>query len=149
MNIISLVKLHYFQLAFVEYCVYKKQKRSTKHQMEFLFKHILKVFANSVSAHSKIWCSWFFYEQNDTIFFIPLVGNLPEIEECIYLTIHLYIVLVTKGPKNPLSLIQIKFRKTKITINTKNWNKLRIDYVKNLKLIKSNWARFRSLEKWQ
>ena len=35
MNIISLVKLHYFQLAFVENCVYKKQKRSTKHQWNF------------------------------------------------------------------------------------------------------------------
>ena len=25
-------------------------------------------------------------EQNDIIFFIPPVGNLPEIEECLYLT---------------------------------------------------------------
>ena len=26
------------------------------------------------------------YEQNDINFFIPLVGDLPEIEECLYLT---------------------------------------------------------------
>ena len=26
------------------------------------------------------------YEQNDIIFFTPPVGNLPEIEECLYLT---------------------------------------------------------------
>ena len=57
-----------------------------KRSKEFLFKHIFKVLANFVIADSKIWCSRFFYEQNDINFFIPPVGDLPEIEECLYLT---------------------------------------------------------------
>ena len=44
------------------------------------------MFANSVSAHPKIWCLRFPYEKSDIIFLIPPVGDLPEIEECLYLT---------------------------------------------------------------
>ena len=44
------------------------------------------MFANSVSAHSKLSRSRFSYEQNDIIFFIPPVGDLLETEECLYLT---------------------------------------------------------------
>ena len=76
----SLVKLHYFQLAFLENCVYKNQKKSIKDERNFCSNTFLKVFANFVSAHSKI------YKQNDINFFIPLIGDLPEIEECLYLT---------------------------------------------------------------
>ena len=32
---VSLVKLHYFQFAFLENCVYKKQKKSIKNQRIF------------------------------------------------------------------------------------------------------------------
>ena len=83
----SLVKLHYFQLTFLENCVYKKQKKSIKDQKNFYSNTFFKVFTNFVSAHSKI-CLRFFYELNDINFFIPLVGDLPEIEneECLYLT---------------------------------------------------------------
>ena len=86
---ISLVKLHYFQFAFLESCVkkhIKKQKKSIKDQRNFCSNTFFKVFANFVSAYSKIWCSRFFYEQNDINFFIPPVGDLPEIKECLYLT---------------------------------------------------------------
>ena len=83
---ISLVKLHYFQFAFLENCVYKKQKKSIKDQRNLCSNTFFNVFINFVSAHSKIWCSCFFYEQNDINFFIPLVGDLPEIDECLYLT---------------------------------------------------------------
>ena len=84
--VVSLVKLHYFQFPFLENCVHKKQKKSIKDQRKFCSNTLFKVFANFVSAHSKIWCSRFFYEQNDINFFIPPVGDLPEIEECLYLT---------------------------------------------------------------
>ena len=47
----SLVKFHYFQLAFLENCLYKKQKKSKKDQRNFCSNTFLKVFANSVSAH--------------------------------------------------------------------------------------------------
>ena len=57
-----------------------------KDQRNFYSNTFFKLFTNSVSAHSKIKCSRFFYTQNDTIFFIPPVGNLPKIEECLYLT---------------------------------------------------------------
>ena len=50
----SLVKLHYLQLAFLENCVDKKQKKSIKDQRNFCSNTFFKVFANSVSAHSKI-----------------------------------------------------------------------------------------------
>ena len=84
-----LVKLHYFQFAFLEHWVYKKTKEINKRSREFLFKHFkkhfFKVFANNVSIRSKIWCSRFSYEQNDIIFFIPPVGDLPEIKD-LYLT---------------------------------------------------------------
>ena len=50
----SLVKLHYFQLAFLENCEYKKQKKSIKDQKNFCLNMFYKVFANSGSAHSKI-----------------------------------------------------------------------------------------------
>ena len=82
----SLVKLHYFQFAFLENCVYKKQKKSIKDQRNFCSNTFFQVFANFVSAHSKIWCSRFSYEKNDITFFIPQVGDLPEIEECLFLT---------------------------------------------------------------
>ena len=59
---VSLVKLHYFQFAFLENCIYKKQKKSIKDQRNFCSNTIFKVFANFVTAHFKIWCSCFFYE---------------------------------------------------------------------------------------
>ena len=83
---VSLVKLHYFKLAFLENCVCKKQKKLIKDQTNFCSNTLFKVFANSVSANFKIQCSRFSYKQNDIIFFIPLVGDLPEIEEYLYLT---------------------------------------------------------------
>ena len=63
-----------------------KTKEIDKRSKEFLFRHIFKVFANSVSPHSKIWCLRFSNEQNGIIFFIPPVGDLPKIEKCLYLT---------------------------------------------------------------
>ena len=80
----SLVKFHYFQLAFLENCLYKKQKKSKKDQRNFCSNTFLKVFANSVSAHFKIWCLRFSYKRNEIIFIISPVDNLPEIEECLY-----------------------------------------------------------------
>ena len=61
------------------------------------------VFASSPSVHSKI-SSHFSYLQNDIIFFIPPVGNLPEIEECLYLTLtaiipNILFKLLSVGPK--------------------------------------------------
>ena len=50
----SLVKLHYFQFAFLENCVYKKQKKSIKDQRILCSNTFFNVFANFVSAHSKI-----------------------------------------------------------------------------------------------
>ena len=50
----SLVKLHYFQLAFLENCVYKKQKKSIKDHRNFCSDTFFKVFANSVSANFKM-----------------------------------------------------------------------------------------------
>ena len=51
----DLVKLHYFQFAFLENCViYKKQKKSIKDQRNFCSNAFFKVFANFVSAHSKM-----------------------------------------------------------------------------------------------
>ena len=84
----SLVKLPIFSACFILLynCVYKKQKKSIKYRRNFCSKTFFKVFANSGSAHSKIWCSRFSYEQNDIIFFIPPVGDLPEIKEFLYLT---------------------------------------------------------------
>ena len=82
----SLVKLRYFQFAFLENCVHKKQEKSIKDQRNFCSNAFFKMFASFVSAHSKIWCSRFIYEQNDINFFIPPVGDLLEIEECLYLT---------------------------------------------------------------
>ena len=82
-HLASLVKLHYFQFAFLENCGYKKQKKSIKDQRNFCLNTFFEVFANFVSAHSKIWCLRFFYKQNDINFFIPPVGDLPEIEECL------------------------------------------------------------------
>ena len=46
----SLVKLHYFQLTFLENCVYKKKKKSIKDQKNFYSNTFFKVFANSVSV---------------------------------------------------------------------------------------------------
>ena len=69
----SLVKLHSFQFTFLENCVHKKQKKSIKKQRDFCSNSFFKVFANFVSAHSKIWCLRFFSELNDIIFFIFLV----------------------------------------------------------------------------
>ena len=46
-------------------------------------KKFFKVFANFGDVDTKIWWSQSSYEQNDIIFFIPLVGNLPENEECL------------------------------------------------------------------
>ena len=40
----SLVKLHYFQFAFLENWVYKKTKEINKRSREFLFKHFKKHF---------------------------------------------------------------------------------------------------------
>ena len=68
----SLVKLHYFQFAFLENCAYKKQKKSIKDQRIFCSNAFFKVFTNFVSGHSKIWCLRFFFEQNDINLFIPL-----------------------------------------------------------------------------
>ena len=68
----SLVKLHYFQFAFLENFVYKEQKKSMKDQRNICSYAFFKVFANFVSAHSKIrGLCFFFYEQNDINFFIP------------------------------------------------------------------------------
>ena len=39
-NPVFLVKLHYFQFAFLENCVYRKTKEINKRSKEFLFKHI-------------------------------------------------------------------------------------------------------------
>ena len=82
-------KTQLFQLTFLENflgnSMYKKQKKSIKDQRSFYSNTFFNVFANSVSAHSKI-CSRFSYQQNDIIFFIPSVGDLSEIEECLYLT---------------------------------------------------------------
>ena len=62
----------------------KKQKKSIKDQKNFCSNTFFKVFAIFVSAYSKI---RFSYEQNDIIcFFIPSVGDFPEIEELLYLT---------------------------------------------------------------
>ena len=58
---ISLVKLFYFQLGFLENCVYKKEKKSIKDQRNFCSNIFFKVFSNSVSVHSKIWFSRFSY----------------------------------------------------------------------------------------
>ena len=81
---ISLVKHHYFQLAFLENCIHKKQKKSIKDQRNFCSNAFFKVFANFVSALSKIWCLCFSNEQNNKIFFISPVGHLPEIKECLF-----------------------------------------------------------------
>ena len=83
-SLFSLVKLHYFQLAFLENCVHKKQKKSIKYQRNFCSNAIFKVFANCASAHFKIWCLRFSYKRNEIIFIISPVDNLPEIEECLY-----------------------------------------------------------------
>ena len=61
---ISLVKLHYFQFAFLENWAYKKQEKSIKDQRNFFSNTFFKVFANSVSAHSKILCLHFSYKQH-------------------------------------------------------------------------------------
>ena len=50
----SLVKLHYFQFAFLENYVYKKQKKSIKDLRSFCSNTFFIVFANFVTAHSKI-----------------------------------------------------------------------------------------------
>ena len=42
----SLVKLHYFHFAFLENCVYEKQKKSIKDQRHFCSNTFFKVFAN-------------------------------------------------------------------------------------------------------
>ena len=47
-HLYSLVKLHYFQFAFLENCVYKKQKKSIKDQRNFCSDAFFKVFANFV-----------------------------------------------------------------------------------------------------
>ena len=80
----SLVKIHYFHFAILENCLYEKQKKSIKDQRNFWLNTFFKAFVNSVSVHSKVRCLRFSYEQNDIIFFIPPVGDLPEIEECLY-----------------------------------------------------------------
>ena len=53
----SLVELHYFQLAFLENCVFKKQKKSIKDQRKsikdqrkFPLNAFFKVFANSYNS---------------------------------------------------------------------------------------------------
>ena len=51
---VSLVKLHYFQFAFLENWVYKNQKKSIKDERNFCSNIFYKVLANFVSAHSKI-----------------------------------------------------------------------------------------------
>ena len=85
-NTSSLVKLHYFRPGFLENCVHKKQKKSIKDQRIFCSNTFFKVIANSVNAHFKLRCSDFFCEQNSIIFFTLPIANLPEIEECFYLT---------------------------------------------------------------
>ena len=53
-KVLQFSKLHYFQFAFLENCVYKKQKKSIKDQRNFCSNTFFNVFANFVSAHSKI-----------------------------------------------------------------------------------------------
>ena len=50
-----------FHLAFLENCTYKKQKKSIKNQRNFYSNTVVKLFANSVSVHSKIWFLRFSY----------------------------------------------------------------------------------------
>ena len=66
---LSVWVLYYFQLTFVENCInIKNKKKSIKDQRDFCSNTYFKVFANSVSAHFKIWCSRFSNKQNDIIF---------------------------------------------------------------------------------
>ena len=82
----SLVKLHYFQFVLLENCVHKKQKKSTKDQRNFCSNTFFKVFANSLRVFILRYDVCAFLMSRMIIFFITLVGDLPEIEECLYLT---------------------------------------------------------------
>ena len=53
-NLLIISKTPLFQFAFLEDCVYKKQKKSIKDQRNFCSNTFFKVLANSVSVHSKI-----------------------------------------------------------------------------------------------
>ena len=46
-------------------------------------------------------CLRFSYEQSDIIFFISPVGDLPEIEECLYLTTAIFIPKLGHGVRPP------------------------------------------------
>ena len=107
-SLFSLVKLHYFQLAFLENCVHKKQKESILYQRNFCSKTIFKVFANSVSAHFKIWCLRFSYKQNDIIFFIPW----PRLAIFLKLKIFLYLTTAMECSSFQISNINLFFLST-------------------------------------